>query len=100
MDNQTTPLVLDLDQHLHRTALLEAIQFLDSLIHSHSRSPIPEYALHLVLQANLRLTYLALHCRTHSETHSEIRSLHRNYQSQLAVRLEQAHSLRPPSIHS
>lgn len=81
-----TPLILDLDQHLHRQALLEAIQFL-SILYS-SLSTGQEQSRHLTRQALLRLTYLGIHLRTQSEIHSEIRSLHRMCQQDLARALE------------
>lgn len=81
-----TPLILDLDQHLHRSALLESIRLLDYLI---SSLP-PSLTSHVSLahQISLRLTYLALHCRTDSDIQSEIRSLHRHSLHHLARCLE------------
>ncbi len=81
-----TPLILDLDQHLHRSALLEAIQLLDCLIRSLSPESV-SIRFH-AQQVQLRLTYLALHCRTSSEIQSEIRSLHRMAHRDLALSLE------------
>lgn len=89
---QPSSLILDLDQHLHRQALLESIQFLESLSHL----SIPEPAQSLCQQAILRLTHLALHCRTHSETRQAIRLLHRHAQTQLARALERQAAQRPP----
>ena len=83
---QTTPLILDLDQHLHRSALLESIQLLDGLICSLSISQELERL--LCRQILLRLTYLAIHLRTQSETHSETLRLHRENQRELARLLE------------
>ena len=85
-----TPLILDLDQHLHRQALLESIQFLSTLYSTLSSSQ--ESPRSLCRQALLRLTYLAIHLRTQSETQSELRSLHRMCQRDLASALERQQS--------
>src|SRR6478736_3343904 len=88
--SQTSELILDLDQHLHRQALLESIQFLQTC----SQFPTSSRAdlLNLIDQSLLRLTYLALHCRTDSSIRSEIRSLHRQCQHRLALTLERQQS--------
>lgn len=84
MEVQTSELIIDLDQHLNRQALLEAIHFLSL---SGQTSNLSECR-NLIAQAQLRLTYLALQCRTSSEIRSEILSLNRHCQHHLARTLE------------
>jgi hypothetical protein len=91
---QPSPLILDLDQAMHRSALLESIQYLESLVSILSSSQTSE--LRLTHQALLRLTYLAIHCRTSSDTQSAIQSLHRESQHHLAQTLE--HQVVPHSL--
>lgn len=81
----STPLILDLDQHLHREALLEAIRSLQILSGYLTLGSDPHY---LTQKALVRLTYLALHCQMSSEIHSEIRLLHRESQRLLAQTLQ------------
>lgn len=81
-----TPLVLDLDQHLHRSALLESIRFLELL--NLEIEPSRVSARNLIAAALLRLTYLAIHLRIHSEIRSEILSLHRSALRHLSQTLQ------------
>ena len=76
--------VLNIDQHLIHSALLESL----TLLRRSVTFPMSPEALRLHLQAMLRLTYCLLHSPIPSPIHSEIRSLNQSLQHDLAHSLK------------